>query len=148
MTLEEVEAWSGVKGSTWSYAETEGKGISSKILEALSKAEPPEGKSLPRMLWLTSGDEPKFQFTKEELLGAAEKMREPKAGDSFRWMAEKATAGALAERGLDATAEQREFLASHLAHSAAAGATPERLQRELNSYLDLLQATKGRREPK
>jgi transcriptional regulator with XRE-family HTH domain len=41
MTLEEIEEWSGVKGSAWSYAETEGKGISSKILEALSTVEPP-----------------------------------------------------------------------------------------------------------
>jgi transcriptional regulator with XRE-family HTH domain len=55
LTLEEIEERYGVKGSTWSYAETEGKGISSKILDALRKGEPPAGRTRVSLTWLMEG---------------------------------------------------------------------------------------------
>lgn len=58
MTLEDIEAHYGVNASTWSYAETEGKTLSSKILDPLSKIPPPEGKQAPSMVWLVAGIEP------------------------------------------------------------------------------------------
>jgi hypothetical protein len=150
LSYKDLEAHYGINHSTWQVAATTGKKASSTILDVLTSKEPPKGKHRPRSAWLVSGDGPMLQFTKAELLAASERMEAAKPADSFRWMAEKATAGALAERGLDkrATADQRELLASHLARSAAAGATAQELQKELTSYLDLLQAAIGRKEPK
>jgi hypothetical protein len=55
LTLEQIEAHYGIKGSTWSYAETEGKAVSSKILDALRRIPPPAGKTRVNFDWLSDG---------------------------------------------------------------------------------------------
>lgn len=56
MTIDEVAEHYDISGSTWSYSETDGKTISQKILDALSKKAPPPGRARPNMSWLLSGE--------------------------------------------------------------------------------------------
>lgn len=149
MTLDEVAIHYGISGSTWSYAETEGKNISSKILDALSKVIPPAGKGPARVSWLLTGEGKMigeiglFGSDTARILGQVEGPPPPPDPiERHRWVAHQIAENGLKDRGLfsEATAAQKYLLVTHLARALAADADPEALQRELNDFLDVIEA--------